>query len=159
MSNSKKKNETEVENQLYRISQRLDHIEDEMQKKHGGDDNGSAKDDQIESCGLPVVPVRELEAGIDFGRESLIRSIEKKWVNGTDLKYYFLPQGIGVEVMISRMLLGKLLMYGKTWGLVLPLPKLIQLTKQIFALDSCKGMARGLMWDVIFGVVLLTKER
>ncbi len=40
-----------------------------------------------------MVPTRELESGIDPDRESLIRSIEKKWVNGTELKYYFFDEG------------------------------------------------------------------
>ncbi len=41
-------------------------------------------------CSLPVVPDRELEANIDPNRESLIRYIEKKWVNETVLHYYFM---------------------------------------------------------------------
>lgn len=41
-------------------------------------------------CGLPSVPDRQLDANIDPGRESLIRYIEKKWVNHTVLHYHFL---------------------------------------------------------------------
>lgn len=41
-------------------------------------------------CSLPVVPDRQLEANIDPNRESLIRYIEKKWVNHTVLHYYFI---------------------------------------------------------------------
>lgn len=41
-------------------------------------------------CCLPVVPDRQLEANIDPNRESLIRYIEKKWVNHTVLHYYFM---------------------------------------------------------------------
>lgn len=41
-------------------------------------------------CCLPVVPDRQLEANIDPNRESLIRYIEKKWVNQTVLHYYFM---------------------------------------------------------------------
>ena len=35
------------------------------------------------SCQLPQVPVRSLAADINPNRESLIRYIEKKWVNFT----------------------------------------------------------------------------
>jgi len=41
-------------------------------------------------CCLPVVPDRPLDTNIDHNRESLIRYIEKKWVNHTVLHYHFL---------------------------------------------------------------------
>ena len=40
-------------------------------------------------CALPSVPNRPLDQHIDPGRESLIRYIEKKWVNNTVLHYFF----------------------------------------------------------------------
>jgi len=40
-------------------------------------------------CGTPIVPVRKLDFSNDPHRESLIRYIEKKWVNHTVLHYYF----------------------------------------------------------------------
>jgi len=43
----------------------------------------------VAQCGLPSVPDRKLDSHIDPGRESLIRYIEKKWVNNTVLNYYF----------------------------------------------------------------------
>lgn len=92
MAESKKKREEKIEAQLSRIIKRLDSIEDELHRKGEGDDDVSS-DSVMECCGLPMVPTRELEAGIDSGRESLIRSIEKKWVNGTELKYYFFDDG------------------------------------------------------------------
>ena len=45
---------------------------------------------QPQLCGLPSVPDRQLDAGIDPGREFLIRYNEKKWVNNTILHYCFL---------------------------------------------------------------------
>lgn len=92
MADSKKKSDEKVEYQLKQIIDRLNAIEDEMKRKHG-DDDGSSENESTECCGIPAVPMRELEAGIDPGRESLIRSIEKKWVNGTELKYYFYGEG------------------------------------------------------------------
>lgn len=44
-------------------------------------------------CTLPVVPERTLGPGISSQREDLIRYIEKKWVNGTKLKYYLFDNG------------------------------------------------------------------
>lgn len=40
-------------------------------------------------CSLPQVPPRVFEQGVSPGRARLIRSIDKKWVNGTKLRYYF----------------------------------------------------------------------
>lgn len=88
-----KKSDGNIEYQLKQIVERLDAIEADVQRKQGDDDRGSSEDGSMECCGLPLVPVRELEAGIDPGRESLIRSIEKKWINGTELKYYFFDEG------------------------------------------------------------------
>lgn len=93
MADSKKRAEGKIEHQLKTIIERLETIEDEMQGKRGDDGGISSAHGSMESCGLPNVPLRELEAGIDPGRESLIRSIEKKWVNGSALKYYFFDQG------------------------------------------------------------------
>jgi hypothetical protein len=41
-------------------------------------------------CDLPPVEPRKLDGNIDRNRESLIRYIEKKWVNHTVLHYYFI---------------------------------------------------------------------
>lgn len=92
MADSKKKGDIKLADQLKRILQRLDSIEEQIQRNQTDDDesNGTVAK---KCCCLPTVPERVLEAGIDPGRESLIRSIEKKWVNGTELKYYFFTEG------------------------------------------------------------------
>lgn len=41
-------------------------------------------------CNLPPVEPRKLDDNIDSNRESLIRYIEKKWVNHTVLHYFFM---------------------------------------------------------------------
>ena len=41
-------------------------------------------------CDLPLVEPRKLAPNIDRNRESLVRYIEKKWVNHTVLHYYFM---------------------------------------------------------------------
>ncbi len=53
-------------------------------------DKQSKRDDEVDFCGLPVVPDRPLDTNIDPNRESLVRYIEKKWVNYTVLHYFFL---------------------------------------------------------------------
>lgn len=45
------------------------------------------------SCNLPIVPERPLGPNVSSHRESLIRYIEKKWVNGTKLRYYLFQAG------------------------------------------------------------------
>lgn len=45
------------------------------------------------SCNLPLVPRRELDGSIMGPRLRLIRHFEKKWLNGTKLKYYFFTEG------------------------------------------------------------------
>ncbi len=88
-----KKGDKDVEYRLEQVIERLNSIEAEIRKQHADDEDAEAERAIPQSCGLPLVPERELEAGIDPGRESLIRSIEKKWVNGTELKYYFFSEG------------------------------------------------------------------
>ena len=50
----------------------------------------SKKQKKLSYCGLPSVPDRPLDDGIDSGRVFLIRYVEKKWVNNTILHYCFL---------------------------------------------------------------------
>ena len=70
--------------------------EDEIKKEHSHKDkNGNTR-----LCGLPIVPDRQLEYTINPYVESLIRYIEKKWVNHTLLHYHFLESSqawVGAE--------------------------------------------------------------
>ena len=88
MAGKKAKNAAKIDQRLERILERFDTLADEIHGRHTDDDPGHTDDHLAgrdgddggsrESCGLPLAPVRELEAGIDPGRESLVRSIEKK---------------------------------------------------------------------------------
>ena len=49
----------------------------------------TSKSDRLNTCALPKIPERALPAGLPDSRERLIRYVEKKWVNGTVLHYYF----------------------------------------------------------------------
>ncbi len=58
-------------------------------------------------CSLPVVPDRQLDPNINPNRASLIRYIEKKWVNHTVLHYHFLDgpaawQGADLQKQVVR---------------------------------------------------------
>lgn len=45
------------------------------------------------NCSLPEVPVHQLPDDISPGREELIRTLEKIWLNGTKLPYYYFRDG------------------------------------------------------------------
>ena len=59
------------------------------------------------NCSLPDVPARELPDDISPHREHLIRELEKKWVNGTKLRYYYFREGENstddVEAQIEKV--------------------------------------------------------
>lgn len=59
-------------------------------KVNPSDVSRKGEEEKLPCCGLPIVPDRQLDANIDPNRESLIRYIEKKWVNHTVLHYHFL---------------------------------------------------------------------
>ena len=44
-------------------------------------------------CELPRVAERVFDEGVDPFRMSLIRNVDKKWVNGTTLRYFFFDDG------------------------------------------------------------------
>jgi Matrixin len=77
-------------NQIARLASRIDTIEAEI-RGHTTGGGGAAGFDYV--CGLPDVPDRPLGPDVSPFREDLIRATEKKWVNGTKLRYYFFPTG------------------------------------------------------------------
>jgi hypothetical protein len=84
--------------QIDKLSDRLDRIEEKLGQnpEPGGETggyDGEPGDEVSRVCSVPEVPERELGANVSPVRESLIRYIEKKWVNGTKLHYYFFPNG------------------------------------------------------------------
>jgi hypothetical protein len=75
--------------QIDKLAGRIDHLEDTLGNHHaigaGGEDDGHC------FCALPEVREREFDSSVSPDRERLIRYIDKKWVNGTKLRYYFFP--------------------------------------------------------------------
>ena len=54
-------------------------------------------------CALPAVPEREFSPDVNPDRAALIVVLGKKWVNGTNLRYYFFDQASdGRNVMLSN---------------------------------------------------------
>ena len=53
------------------------------------DSRTASRDNFPSYCSLPIVPPKERPANIHPGRLELIVMLEKKWVNGTTLHYYF----------------------------------------------------------------------
>lgn len=84
-----------VSKQLESILRRLEKLEGAIQRSPGDGHSSAGKgnrDKQAMSvgvCTLPQVPERTFGPEVSSYRESLIRYIGKKWVNGTKLKYYF----------------------------------------------------------------------
>jgi len=57
-------------------------------------------------CSLPQIPERELDASVNPDRANLIQFLDKKWVNGTILHYYFFDQTNDTEKNIVRQAFG-----------------------------------------------------
>ncbi|MBY0274173.1 hypothetical protein K2Z84_02435 [Candidatus Binatia bacterium] len=53
---------------------------------------GSAE--RLHHCSLPAVPPRVFASDVSANRARLIRASDKKWVNGTKLRYYFFENGV-----------------------------------------------------------------
>lgn len=83
--------------QLESISRRLAKLEAAIASGNYSGANSQSPEDAghygLGNCSLPGVPERALDPGISSFREGLIRYIEKKWVNGTKLKYYLFDHG------------------------------------------------------------------
>lgn len=62
-------------------------------KKYTAHTNGKTQQYSFSYCNLVKVPTRELPADINGPRAEMIVRINRKWVNGTKLKYYFFKGG------------------------------------------------------------------
>lgn len=82
----------ELERRLKKLERRLKELE---QQGSGGppgrERNGAHEAEQF--CALPVVPERTFASDVSPGRARLIQAMDKKWVNGTKLRYCFFDSG------------------------------------------------------------------
>ncbi|SNS13242.1 M12 family metallopeptidase [Antarctobacter heliothermus] len=80
------------------LSQRLDQIEEvlaQLSAQNGGGPGGQNPGDaaHLGQCDMPKVPERVLGPGVSDERASLIRYVDRKWVNGTTLRYFLFDDG------------------------------------------------------------------
>ena len=76
------------------LSDRLKKIEEALGHKIKPLPNHDDLNDHHPFCCLPEVPERIFDDDVSDSRERLIRYIDKKWVNGTKLRYFFFKEGL-----------------------------------------------------------------
>jgi len=74
------------------LEARIEKLEAQL-RKHQHSANGSSGDEVLGFCALPEVPEREFAPDVSPDRVRLILLNDKKWVNGTKLRYYFFERG------------------------------------------------------------------
>ena len=72
---------------LDRLEKMLERLTDKVSQENAHGDHGANAD--VSFCHLPPVPERTFDASVSSARAELIRYNDKKWVNGTTLRYYF----------------------------------------------------------------------
>lgn len=80
--------------QVKELSDRLDKLESTLGTKTKPKVYDDDSDDHGHFCCLPEAPERIFDDDISDSRQRLIRYIDKKWVNGTKLRYYFFKDGL-----------------------------------------------------------------
>ncbi len=79
--------------QLSDLLERLERLETQLH--NGGDKtyDGHTEAEGLRFCSLPQVPPRVIAPDVSRDRARLIQLLDKKWVNGTKLRYYFFENG------------------------------------------------------------------
>jgi hypothetical protein len=94
--------DSKLARQVEKLGDRLSRIEARLGTGGGGTEGGydggsdgdvGGEDNMARVCAVPPVPERQFDSSVSLGRAELIRIIEKKWVNGTKLHYYFFRNG------------------------------------------------------------------
>lgn len=75
--------------QISELGARLDRLEAKLGTTRSSSRAGAYSEEQQWFCAMPEVAERQLDPTVSPHRERLIRYIEKKWVNGTKLRYAF----------------------------------------------------------------------
>lgn len=79
--------------QVSELATRLEKLEASLSGEKSPCCNNNGSDEPQFFCTMPDVPERTFGADVSPDRARLIRWIDKKWVNGTKLHYYFFPSG------------------------------------------------------------------
>lgn len=96
-----------LEEQLAELMERVERLEKQSANRDRKDRDGStrsagvdgrktetaAEDAEFRVCSLIPVAPRALPPGLSRDRVRLIEAVQKKWVNGTKLRYYFFSDG------------------------------------------------------------------
>ena len=78
--------------QVEQLLKRIEQLEAKLGIKVGSGGGESGKEAQ-HFCAMPKVPPRIFDASVSPERARLIQLLQKKWVNGTKLRYYFFESG------------------------------------------------------------------
>ena len=79
--------------QVGELTTRLERLEARLGAVNTQHSGYTDADDLDHVCSLPDVPERKFNSDVSPYRAELIRWIDKKWVNGTKLRYYFFESG------------------------------------------------------------------
>lgn len=85
-------NQTSIAEQLKKILLRISTLEDKLNVTPADEANSAGAIDK-HYCHLPEVAEREIPEDVSPHRARLIRYIDKKWMNGTKLRYFFFTSG------------------------------------------------------------------
>lgn len=79
--------------QIKRIDERLDKIEAQLDGATPSKPHPPSSGTGLSYCSMPRVPERSFSADVSEQRERLIRYLDRKWVNGTKLRFAFFDSG------------------------------------------------------------------
>lgn len=79
--------------QVAEIADRLEDIEARLSDNEEFSYDSEHSAGGMQYCSVPQVPERQFGKDVSEGRAGLIRTMAKKWVNGTVLHYYFFTDG------------------------------------------------------------------
>ena len=79
--------------QVKELAERMGKLETALNKKPKAKALQGGKNGNMHFCSLPEVPERQLDPNVSPFREMLIRYIERKWANGTKLRYFIFNEG------------------------------------------------------------------
>src|SRR5680860_1159556 len=79
--------------QVKELVERLEKLESALNKKPKAKALQSSNNGNPHFCSLPEVPERQFDADVSPFREMLILLSDRKWVNGTKLRYFIFNEG------------------------------------------------------------------
>ena len=87
------KKDKKLTKRVKQLMKRLERLEAQLGIQVGTEQDNNDYNEGNQFCCLPEVAEREFDETVSPNRERLIRLLNKKWVNGTKLRYYFFGEG------------------------------------------------------------------